>query len=69
MWQSGEDMLLVARHNLNGVTVKGQSSQHGETREFVDLRERGDVVAMEIEHTQIGQIQQSLEKEWKCDNE
>ena len=63
MWQSGEDMLLVARHNLNGVAMKGQSSQHGETRELVDLRERGDVIAVEIEHTQIGKIQQSLEKE------
>ena len=39
MWESREDMLLVAHHNLNGVTVKGQSSQLRETREFVDLRE------------------------------
>ena len=53
-------MLLVAWLNLNGIAMKGQSSQHRESRELIDLREGTDVVAMKVEHTQVGQIQQSL---------
>ena len=56
----GEDVLVVALGSLQWVAVERERDEFGESGQLVHLLQVHDVVAMEIKHGEVWQLQDGL---------